>query len=132
MSRDKVYNSAMADYDAELIVQRGKFALSENRGDVEGQAEALKEMAAIEVQKQMAHQIAVQDARGMQAAIPKGNKYGLTREERESALLISSDHPGLPKLSKDDKFKAYIKGKQQYARFQATGKREAEDGDDEE
>ena len=63
------------------------------------------------------------------AAAPKPNKYGLTREEREAALLITSDHRGLKPLSNDEKFAAYAAGKAKYQRFQQTGTTEG--GDDE-
>jgi hypothetical protein len=121
MSREKVYNSAMADYDAELIVQRGKFALYENSGDVNGQAEALKEMAAIEVQKRAAHAIAVNDAQQIQAARAATNRYGLSPEEVEVARKAYYDrNDGKTDLSNDQKEALYAHNKEKLRQMKAT------------
>lgn len=118
------YNEAMADYDAELIQQKSLLAICENRGDTEGMAKYLKEMAAIEVQKQMAHQIAVHDARAMRSVQPQ-NRYGLSADEVQIAKDMASNDRELsamrPDAALERRMQIYAEQKAKYQQMRQTG-----------
>jgi hypothetical protein len=124
MSREKVYNAAMADYDSELALQRHAFQQAEIFNDVAGQAAALKEMAAIEVQKRAAHQMAVNDARQMQATRVATNRYGLSPEEVDIAHKSYVDRSGRDgletNLTNDQKEALYSRNKEKLRQMKAT------------
>lgn len=122
--KEQAYNSAMADYRAELILQESKFSLSQNRGDTEGMAEALKEMAATKVQMRQAEEIAVQDARVMRSVQPQ-NRYGLSADEVQIAKDMASNDRELsamlPDAALERRMQIYAEQKAKYQQMRQTG-----------
>jgi hypothetical protein len=121
MSKQKVYDQAMAGYGEAIADHEHEYRKASMRNDTDAMASAAMEIAALRVQAKEFDALAREDARGMQASIPKGNKYGLTDEEVEIARSSIVDRPRVTNLSEDDKQKLYAENKQKLAEMRRTG-----------
>jgi hypothetical protein len=110
----ETYTLAMADYNRSLIDQQAAYQRAALEGDPYSAKEALKEMAAIKVQANEAHRLAVEHAASMQQ--PQGNRFNLSADEVD----LAHGHPDDNK-SNEAKEELFVRNKQRYQINKSNG-----------